>query len=138
MSTNSTIAVQHKDGSISQVYCHWDGYPSNNGRLLLDYYNSLELAEKLVSLGDISVLSPTIEPSENSTHSFDTPESGVTIFYGRDRQEKNTNPKHFRSEALYRFDYQSEQYNYLFVDGRGWLLFNNISIERSPLVEDIL
>ena len=28
MATTSTIAVQHTDGTVSQIYCHFDGYLS--------------------------------------------------------------------------------------------------------------
>ncbi len=30
------------DGIIKSIYCHWDGYPSNNGKILLEHYNSQE------------------------------------------------------------------------------------------------
>lgn len=64
MSTNSTIAVQHLDGTVSTVYCHWDGYLSYNGRLLIDHYNSLEMAEGLVDKGNISLLGDTIDTTK--------------------------------------------------------------------------
>ena len=64
MSTNSTIAVQHLDGTVSAVYCHWDGYLSYNGRILIDHYNSLEMAERLVDNGNISLLGDTIDTTK--------------------------------------------------------------------------
>ena len=58
MATRSTIAVEHADGTVSQVYCHWDGYLTHNGQILLDHYDTQEKAEQLVSLGSISSLRP--------------------------------------------------------------------------------
>ena len=39
MATRGTISIEHKDGSISSVYSHWDNYLEYNGKLLLEYYN---------------------------------------------------------------------------------------------------
>ena len=40
MGTRSLIGKQLKDGSILGVYCHYDGYPEYNGRMLRDKYNT--------------------------------------------------------------------------------------------------
>ena len=32
MGTRSTIALEFADGTVGQVYCHWDGYLSKIGR----------------------------------------------------------------------------------------------------------
>ena len=42
MGTRSRIGIQLKDDSILSVYCHWDGYPSFNGRVLREFYNTPE------------------------------------------------------------------------------------------------
>ena len=34
MGTRSTIALEYADGTVEQVYCHWDGYVSHNGLIL--------------------------------------------------------------------------------------------------------
>ena len=58
MGTRSRIAVMH--GSVCKsVYCHWDGYLDNNGRILQEYYDSAK-ANNLVALGDLSSLRPNI------------------------------------------------------------------------------
>jgi hypothetical protein len=72
MATRSTIAVQHADGTVSQVYAHWDGYLENNGKILNENYSTVTLVEELISLGDISGLDCTISD---------------TVFYMRDRGE---------------------------------------------------
>lgn len=60
MSTNSTISIQHKDGTIEQIYCHYDGYLSHNGKILLDFYTDRSKVEELIKLGGLSVLAPEI------------------------------------------------------------------------------
>ena len=92
MATRSTIAVIDNDGTVKQVYCHWDGYLSYNGRLLKQEYNSLKLANELVSFGDMSILAENINPT-HPDHSYDSAQEGVCVYYGRDRGESNTDPK---------------------------------------------
>lgn len=119
MSTNSTIAVKLADGSVNQVYCHWDGYLEHNGVILQKHYNSQELAEALVNLGDISFLCKNINP--DGEHTFDNPKEGVTIFYGRDRGESGVNARKFWNEEMFRLSGEKEEYDYLFADGE-WLV----------------
>ena len=38
MGTRSTIAIQKLDGSVEQIYCHWDGYLDHNGTILKTEY----------------------------------------------------------------------------------------------------
>ena len=84
MSTNSTIGIEKQ---TKRIYCHWDGYPSYMLPILNEHYNTVEKIKELIDLGAISMLAPKIKPSENSKHSFNTPEDGVVIAYHRDRGE---------------------------------------------------
>ncbi len=113
MSTHSTIAVQHQDGTISQIYCHWDGYISHNGALLVEYYDSLELAEALVELGELSSLAPKLSPT--GEHDFEHREPNVCVFYHRDRDEDYTINK-FDSFKHYIEKGRVEEFNYIFKD----------------------
>ena len=90
MSTRSRIAIKNNDGSYTSIYCHNDGYPSYNGRMLDSYYNDKSKAQKLINLGDISSLQKNLEPTGD--HSFNNPEKDVTVAYGRDRGETNVDP----------------------------------------------
>ena len=54
MGTRSLIGKQLKDGSILGVYCHWDGYPSYNGRMLRDNFDTADKVNKLIDGGDMS------------------------------------------------------------------------------------
>ena len=64
MSTHSSIGLVHFDGSVSLNFCHFDGYPSYNGRVLLEFYPTLDKVEKLVALGDLSSLKETVDKCE--------------------------------------------------------------------------
>ncbi|QOI71835.1 hypothetical protein pEaSNUABM47_00351 [Erwinia phage pEa_SNUABM_47] len=87
MSTRSNINVKVGD-KYHSVYCHFDGYPSGVGMMLALHYNSQELAEKLVSNGDLSSVYESCEKPEG--HSYDTPVKGYCVYYGRDRGEEDT------------------------------------------------
>jgi hypothetical protein len=61
MGTRSTIALEFADKSVEQVYCHWDGYLSNNGQILAQHYMDPFKVKELVALGGFSSLDPTVE-----------------------------------------------------------------------------
>ena len=54
MGTRSLIGKQLNDGSILGVYCHYDGYPEYNGRMLRDHFDTDEKVNKLIDGGDMS------------------------------------------------------------------------------------
>ena len=91
MGTRSFIIVPNPKGDFSGIYCHWDGYPEGVGKTLEQHYTSKAKIRKLINLGDLSSLKPEIDPTEH--HSFNAPQSGVCIAYGRDRGEKNVDKR---------------------------------------------
>ncbi len=56
MSTRSNIGVKLKDGSVKMVYCHFDGYPSGVGKVLLDNFKNFDEVEDFIAQGDMSSL----------------------------------------------------------------------------------
>jgi hypothetical protein len=124
MATRSSIAVQHEDGTISSVYCHWDGYLEHNGKMLVEHYASQELAETLVSGGAISQLQKRIAPI-SAAHSFERPEKDVTVFYARDRGEE-LKVSRFENLEMYRLTNDRQEYDYIFREGE-WQLWGNKS-----------
>jgi hypothetical protein len=53
MGTRSTIALEFADGTVEQVYCHWDGYLSGVGaELQSDYMDPFALRD-LIDDGDM-------------------------------------------------------------------------------------
>ena len=85
MATRSHIGVKNVDGTIDFVYCHWDGYPENNGKILVNHYQDMDKVNALMKLGDLSSLGEEI----GWKHDFDKWVNGQCNAYGRDRGEKN-------------------------------------------------
>lgn len=56
MGTRSRIGIEMPDHSVVSVYCHWDGYPEHNGRLLVEHYLNREDVQELIDGGGISSL----------------------------------------------------------------------------------
>lgn len=113
MSTRSYIAINNGKGKYLTVYCHYDGYLSYVGAVLQKYYTNPVRVLRLVQSGDMSRLAPRICPAEDSPHSFEHPDKDVCIFYGRDRGERETEPRYLTKEKL--FDPQSWiEYVYIF------------------------
>jgi hypothetical protein len=56
MATRSTIALEFADGSVSQVYCHWDGYLEGVGAELIKAYSDPFELQKLIDQGDMSCI----------------------------------------------------------------------------------
>ncbi len=59
MGTRSRIGKLNDDGTVTSIYCHWDGYPSWTGRILLEHWNDHQRVDQLLSLGDLSGLGET-------------------------------------------------------------------------------
>ena len=117
MATRSNIAIVNQDKSISSIYCHWDGYPEYVGKLLLNHYNNVGIVNELLKLGNLSTLDKNVNPTES--HTFDKPQAGVCIAYGRERGEKDQEAIVF--EDLGEFEDSASNswadYQYLFDNG---------------------
>lgn len=116
MGTHSTITARMSDGTYASIYCHWDGYPSHNGKILHENYSTQEKVEALIALGDLSSLRES--PACPEGHSYRTPVTGHSIAYGRDRGEADTAARRGSSLEMLR---HREQYNYLW-NGSAWLM----------------
>ena len=74
MSTRCRIGIENKDGTITSIYCHHDGYPEVVGEILVNHYTTEEKIRKLLELGDMSSLGT--EPVEN-LRGWETPKAGT-------------------------------------------------------------
>ena len=120
MATRSTITLSTEKGYKS-IYCHWDGHPSNNGKILLEHYDTEDKVKELIALGSLSTLDKKTAPDEGDKHSFCHPAKNVTVAYHRDRGE-GSKPSITHYEALYSVYEEGEEYNYMFEDGEWYLL----------------
>jgi hypothetical protein len=135
MGTRSTIALEFADGTVQQVYCHWDGYLENNGTILAEHYSDPFKLRDLTDMGDMSSLGKVIGmkhpfgPAYNETDALkkakvqkevdEAREAGYTTFYGRDRGEEGCEAKKFKDIADYRENVQGEEYDYILCQREG-------------------
>ena len=151
MGTRSTIALEYADGTVEQVYCHWDGYLSNNGKILAEHYSDPFKLRRLIDLGDLSSLRPTIGIQHPfSSFQLETKEErdahealveNMCTFYGRDRNEKCP-AKKFKDYADYVANHQYEEFEYILrnVNGKAvWFVAdhsdNYVTLEEAFLTE---
>lgn len=109
MGTRSTIALEFADGTVQQIYCHWDGYLDHNGRILQEHYSDPFKLRELIDLGDLSSLAPNI----GSQHAFEKAPEGECTFYKRDRNESGCEAKRFKDYEDYVANHQYEEYEYI-------------------------
>lgn len=149
MATRSTIALEFADGTVGQVYCHWDGYLSHNGKILLNHYMDPFKVCELIDNGDLSSLGPNIgEKHEfDNPYKYGTPEGDawseakreMCTFYMRDRGEEDVEARYFKDFADYEANHQYEEYEYILreVDGQAvWYVNQGEGYE--PLVEALV
>ena len=127
MATRSTIALEFADGTIGQVYCHWDGYLAHNGKMLQEYYSNPFVLRDLIDLGSLSSLRPQI----GTKHPFSMFEANMTqdeyanlyrdmcTFYGRDRGEGQYEATYFKDYLHFLVDGQQEEYDYILRNVNG-------------------
>ena len=148
MGTRSTIALEFADGTVEQVYCHWDGYLAYNGKMLLEHYSNPFVLRDLIDLGDISSLKPTIG-TKHAFSQFEVPMDGeaydklygdMTTFYGRDRGEDGVSAKKFASYEDYLLNHQYEEYEYILrsVGGEAVWFVADHSDEFKPLLQALI
>ena len=115
MATNSTIAVQLKDGSVAQIFCHWDGQLSHNGKILFTNYNNFESVNSLVCLGNLSSLGKFRDAID------DVDDEGSCEYQTRDKGENwfQNKPNEFETLDSYKkfMERNSQEFNYIFIDG---------------------
>lgn len=128
MATRSTIAMEFADGTVHQVYCHWDGYLENNGQILFKHYVDPFKTRDLIDQGDISSLGEVVgEKHDFSRLDTQMPEDEyerlyghMTTFYGRDRGETGTGAKKFADFADYKENFCHEEYAYILRRDGNW------------------
>jgi hypothetical protein len=128
MGTRSTIALEFADGTVQQVYCHWDGYLEHNGKILFENYSNPFKLRDLIDLGDLSSLRPEVG-EKHAFSQFDLPADEVEsfkeetedmcTFYGRDRGETGTGAKKFKDFEDYKANHQYEEYEYILRNVNG-------------------
>jgi hypothetical protein len=109
MATRSTIAIEKSDGTIEQIYCHWDGYPEYNGKILLQSYSNPMKLQELIDMGNMSSLDSTIDACE---------------FWVRDQNDsmETAKPRRYSSYWDYVTNLSREQFNYILRESGEWMV----------------
>ena len=107
MGTRSTIAIEFADASVSQVYCHWDGYLEHNGQMLQECYMDPFKVRELMDLGDFSSLRETVEETKEGAYHFN-------------RGEEHTVRRYMNVDEYFA-ECQQEEYDYILrqVEGKA-------------------
>ena len=134
MATRSNIGIVNLDKSITGIYCHWDGYPEYLGKMLLNHYNNDDIVNGLMNLGNLSSLSEKLYSTD--FHTFDEPEEGVCISYGRDRGDTGSDSRTFEDLGEYEHFGSGVDYQYLYEDGK-WMYRNTYKGGWSDLTPEI-
>lgn len=136
MSTRSNIAILNDDGTVTAIYCHWDGIININGKILLKNYHKKTKVEELIKHGDLSSLHAEIEPTERTTHTADIPQKDVCVFYHRDGgyEYEETKPKTYLSitDIYNKLKGSWIEYLYIYI-GNDWYYSNLVDDEKLEL-----
>jgi hypothetical protein len=109
MSTRSKIGIENNNGTVSAIYCHWDGYIEHNGRILKSSYLDREKVQQLMELGDISALDNDLD---------------LVIAYHRDLGKEYYPPIEYRNIDSFSKQFGFE-YGYVFTKNGEWLTFKD-------------
>jgi hypothetical protein len=104
MATRSFISIKHKDNTYSGVYCHWDGYVENNGKILKEDYQDRVKVVELIDGGDISSLkTQTTWESTYKDDSYTNTREPQPLYY-YERGDQDVDPKHFKThQKMYKY-----------------------------------
>lgn len=119
MPTRSMIGIQDEDGSIRAVYCHGEGYPSGNGKILEESYPTREDVERLIAGGDMSYLEPDFDDVE---------------FYSKRGEEVNKPYFYPNVDA-----YARQEYNYYIDKDNVWFVLDDsgkqMTVKKAIILE---
>ena len=125
MATCSAIGII-TDRYIYGIYCHWDGYPENNGRMLVEHYNTIDQIWELIKLGDLSSLGEKIGEQHNEKFAHQVLEGNTGKFctyYDRDYKRGPHPYSTFQTRTEFKDNFQRAgcEYFYLFEDDQ-WIM----------------
>lgn len=117
MSTPCLISKKNSDNTFRTIYCHFDGSLKWAGKKLVTYFNTEELVDKLLDLGDMSALGKIPEGYWSETLNFDIEDDRCMTY--RERGEDNTEAEIYSEEEIQRHS-KAYEFNYFFIDGEWY------------------
>jgi len=128
MGTRSRIGIQ-QGNSITSVYCHWDGYPEFNGRILRDHYDTTEKVKDLIDGGNISALHTNVGWNQETLS-----ETGPLYYTSRGETIEMNAPRF--DEDLFDFleKENNEEYAYVWTINNRWVCYkmNQWENDKNP------
>jgi len=129
MGTRSRIGIQLKDDSVLSVYCHYDGYPEFNGRVLRDNYDTVEKVRELIDGGDMSCTWTNVGWNNETL-----PESGPLHYTSRGESMEMNAPRY--DDDIFEFlkKENNEEYAYIFTVNNKWVCrkMNQFDDDKQP------
>lgn len=141
MGTPCFIAKEIGENQYRTIYCNFDGYLEHVGVKLARHYNTEEMVDKLLELGDISCLYENLTPDPNKPHDELHQQKGVTLAYGRDCGVKDF-PATIKTLDELDNDEMWTETTYIFTKDKEWKYFHIGHLveglkELAPVVEKI-
>lgn len=99
------------------------------GVKLLEHYNTPDMVDKLLDMGDLYMLEPKLEPMPGLQHSYENPQDGVTIAYQRDWGETDMDAQIHTLEEL-DSDGGMIEFIYIFDQSNQWKYFQGGYLEE--------
>lgn len=123
MATRSTIGRLNPDGTVTSIYCHFDGYPDYMLPVLTTKYTDPATVDALLALGDLSILGSVI--GERIDFKARPRPNDQCLAYGRDRGEQGVEAITFANAAAWRRERSGQccEYAYLWAGGR-WQVYD--------------
>lgn len=112
MATRSTIAVLLPDNTVQQIYCHWDGDFSHNGKILFEHYSDINILKEMMAKGDIVSL------KNNELFNHRGLKTKCRIYSSYDDYIKNG---------------RKEEYNYIFKNNKWYEITRKVIITKDFL-----
>lgn len=124
MDTRSTIAVLLPDNTVQQIYCHWAGDFSHNGKILFEHYSDINILKDMMAKGYMSSLGNTIDECEfydDDNHSIRLECSSEFDCHA------------YPSLEDYLYNGQKEEYNYIFKNNKWCEITHKVIITKDFL-----
>ena len=148
MATRSRIGIEMPDHSVISVYCHWDGYPENNGKILVEHYLDRDKVQKLIDGGGISILRTrstwdTNEYLKDENGKYLRDENGFymhkddrdpqPLYYAERGEEVDV--QHTSFDEFVSGNLGGEEYAYLFDLNDNWKAYSTALYDSAERVE---
>ena len=123
------VGVEMPNGKTTSTYGHWDGYPSYTGKMLKRYYSGgAGKVRDLLKLGKHGISSLDKSMKGGKGHSFENPLPGESVFYGRDRGDKQRMVRNWKNKDSIKFNYYGAEFGYIWsVKDRKWYVKDDSS-----------